>query len=183
MTRPYVPLWAGLDVRNSERRVGVRPQLAVPQRKASMMRPLSVLAFLFILAIAGCSSESASEPTAVYDGTTCNYDGPSEFDLDERVRFTYTNESDHIDVGFSVWAVPEGTTADEIFEVGIFEVVGVDGPDDAPGFYAAAFAPTPIDETGFFTVTLDIPGQHAYNCFEDTDGGRNHAIMFTVSDN
>ena len=87
-------------------------------------------------------------------------------------------------MGFSVWSVPEGTTADEILEIGIFEVVGGGPPaEDAPGFYGASFAPTPIDETGFFTVSLDTPRQHAYNCFDLTDTGGDHAIILTVSDN
>ncbi len=85
--------------------------------------------------------------------------------------------------GFGVWSVPEGTTADEILEEGLFELLGITDVDDWPGFYAALFAPTAIDGTGILTVTLDKPGQHALNCFDRTDSGGNHAIMFTVSDN
>jgi len=145
-------------------------------------RLVLVVVVAIALIAAGCSSDS--EPTAVYDGTTCKYDGPSGFDLGERVRFTGINESDTTNMGFSLWSVPEGTTADEILEIGIFEVVGGGPPvDEAPGFYQMLSVPTPIDETGFFTVTLDTPGQHAFNCFDLTDSGGDHAIMFTVSDN
>ncbi|MEE8406950.1 MAG: hypothetical protein V3S32_07355 [Acidimicrobiia bacterium] len=85
-------------------------------------------------------------------------------------------------MGFGVWSVPEGTTAVEILEEGIFVVVGGGPPvDPEKGFYAALFAPTAIDSTGILTVTLDKPGQHALNCFDET-ADADHSIMFTVSD-
>ncbi len=149
------------------------------------MRRIMTMATLLVVALAACGG--TSEPTATYTGGACDYDGPSEFDLDSTVTFTFINESDTTNMGFSVWSVPEGTTPDEILEGGIFEVV-LGGPlvgdvEDAPGFYAALFPPTAVDGTGILTVALDMPGQHALNCFDSTDGGGNHAVMFTVSDN
>jgi hypothetical protein len=144
-----------------------------------MPRLLAIVVSL-VLVLAGCST--SSDPTATYDGSDCSYDGPSGFELGETVTFTFINESDTSDLGFSVWSVPEGTTADEINELGIFEVAGGGPPvEEAPGFYAALFAPTPLDSTEILTVTLDTPGQHALNCFDLTT--TDHAIMFTVSDN
>jgi hypothetical protein len=103
--------------------------------------------------------------------------------LDSTVTFTFINESDTTNMGFGIWSLPEGTTADEILEEGLFELLGITDVDDWPGFYAALFSPTAIDSTGILTVTLDKPGQHALNCFDSTESGGNHAIMFTVSDN
>ena len=51
------------------------------------------------------------------------YDGPSDFDVGSTVTFTVTNESETPDVGFAVFKVPDGVTAEEIFEQGIFNVV------------------------------------------------------------
>ena len=134
---------------------------------------------LLVLVLASCST--SSEPTATYAGGACDYDGPSEFDLDSTVTFTVTNESDATDMGFSVWSVPEGTTADEILEDGIFTVVGGGPPvDEANGFYAALFRPTAIGTSEGLRVFLDTPGQHALNCFDGSTDG-DHAIMFTVN--
>ncbi len=133
-----------------------------------------------VLALASCST--TSDPTATYTGGACDYDGPSEFDLDSTVTFTVINESDTTNMGFGVWSVPEGTTADEIVEEGLFDLLGISNVNDWPGFYTALFAPTAIDSTGTLTVTLDKPGQHALNCYDAT-ADADHAIMFTVSDN
>ncbi len=76
------------------------------------------------------TSASTGDAIATYDGSECVYEGPTEFDLNSTVTFTVTNESDTTDMGFSVWSVPEGTTADEILEDGIFTVVGGGPPAD-----------------------------------------------------
>ena len=144
------------------------------------MRRIMTVATLLVVALAACSG--SGEPTATYTGGACDYDGPSEFDLDSTVTFTVINESDNTNVGFGVWSVPEGTTADEIVEEGLFDLLGITGVSDWPGFYAALFTPNAIDSTGILTVTLDKPGQHVLNCFDDT-ADADHPIMFTVSDN
>ena len=144
------------------------------------MRRIMTVATLLVVALAACSG--SGEPTATYTGGACDYDGPSEFDLDSTVTFTVINESDNTNVGFGVWSVPEGTTADEIVEEGLFDLLGITGVSDWPGFYTALFAPTPIDSTDSMTVTLDKPGQHVFNCF-DVTADLDHPIMFTVSDN
>jgi hypothetical protein len=150
------------------------------------MRRMLLIAVPLVLALASCST--TSDPTATYTGSACDYDGPSEFDLDSTVTFTVINESDTTNMGFGVWSVPEGTTADEIAEEGLFELLGISDVDDWPGFYTALFAPTPIDGTdargGPLTmkVFLDTPGQHALNCF-DAAADLDYPIMFTVSDN
>ena len=86
------------------------------------MRRVTTLATLLVVVLAACSG--SSEPTATYTGSACDYDGPSEFDVNSTVTFTVTNESDERDIGFSVLKIPLGTTAEEIFNEGIFNVVG-----------------------------------------------------------
>ncbi len=127
------------------------------------------------------TSATTGDAIATYDGSECVYEGPTEFDLNSTVTFTVTNESDTTDMGFSVWSVPEGTTADEILEDGIFELLGITDVDEWPGFYAALFPPTAIGTSETLRVFLDKPGLHAFNCFDASTGGRNHAIMFTVN--
>jgi hypothetical protein len=154
----------------------MRPQLAVSLRKASMMRQLSVLVVLFTLAIAGCSS--ASEPTATYTAGACDYDGPSEFEVNSTVTFTFTNESDESDVGFSVLKFPEGSTPEEIFNEGIFSVVA---SDDA----IIDFVPAPtVNGTEYdLTVTFIETGQHGINCFNlAADTESDYVTMFTVTE-
>jgi hypothetical protein len=65
-------------------------------------------------------------PTAVYDGETCVYDGPSEFNVGSTVTFTVTNESENLLVGFSVWWFPSGVAPEKIHEQGILGATGFD---------------------------------------------------------
>ena len=148
-----------------------------------MRRSVVIGAVSVVVVLTGCSG-TTGDPTATYDGSGCSYEGPTEFDLDSAVTFTFINESDTTNMGFGVWSVPEETTADDILEEGIFVVVGGGPPvDPEKGFYAALFAPTAIDSTGTLRVTLDKPGQHALNCYDGSTDGGDHAIMFTVSYN
>ncbi len=144
------------------------------------MRRLLLIVVPLVLALASCST--TSDPTATFTGGACDYDGPTEFDLDSTVAFTVINDSDTTNMGFGVWSVPEGTTADEIIEEGLFDLLGITNVDDWPGFYTALFSPTAIGSTGTMTVILDTPGQHALNCFDAT-ADLDYPIMFTVSDN
>ena len=60
-----------------------------------------------------CSDDDSvvsTTPGATFDGSACEYDGPSEFSLDTEATFMVLNTSDTNDVGFSVWEVPEETT-------------------------------------------------------------------------
>ena len=144
------------------------------------MRPLTTILLAVGLVLAGCSS--SSEPTAIYNGTGCVYDGPAEFDLNSTVTFTVTNESETTEVGFGVWKFPSGTTSGEILDQGIFQATG---PED--DFYEGAWPPTQIGTPYEITVTFDTPGQNGINCFDqsgdDHDGdGLDHVTMFTVNE-
>ena len=73
------------------------------RRSDSTRRPVAIVTLL-VLVLASCST--SSEPTATYTGDACDYDGPSQFDLDSTVTFTVTNESDTTHVGFAVGSFP-----------------------------------------------------------------------------
>jgi hypothetical protein len=140
---------------------------------------MTALLVLVALALAGCSS--SSEPSATFTGAACNYDGPSEFDLNSTVTFTFTNESANLSVGFSVLKFPEGSTADEVFNKGMANVVP---SDDA----FLGFVPDPtLNDTEYdLTVTFVETGQHGVNCFDQSvpgvdPTGADYATMFTVN--
>jgi hypothetical protein len=144
------------------------------------MRRLSVLVLLFVLAIAGCSS--SSEPTAAFTGDACLYDGPSEFEVNSTVTFTFTNESDESDVGFAVLKFPEGATAEEVFNDGIFNIV-----PQSDALWEIVSAPTVNGTEYDLTVTFNETGQHGINCFDLSVGGvdatnADYVTMFTVGE-
>ncbi len=124
----------------------------------------SAAIFLVVSACGGGDAEvspedSSSEPTKIYDGNGCTYDGATEFDLNSEVTFTFINESDDTGVGFVVWTVPDGTTAEEIEEKGIFGATGTQQGNTAPyEFWEAKFPPTQLDTEYQVTVTLDREG-------------------------
>jgi hypothetical protein len=127
---------------------------------------------------------TSSEPTKVYDGSGCTYDGETEFDLNSEVTFTFINESDDTGVGFVVWTVPDGTTAEEINEKGIFEATGTQQGNTAPyEFWQAKFPPTQLDTEYQVTVTLDRAGLYSVHCFVETGAPVNthHATIITVN--
>ena len=103
------------------------------------MRALKSAA-LAVLILAGCSSDSddASESesgatvvvgapiaaSATYTGEACPYDGPNEVTVGATLSITVVNRTTEPEIGFSLWQVPDGTTAEEIAEGGISEIVG-----------------------------------------------------------
>ena len=147
------------------------------------MGRLTAIVVLLLLAVAACGS--SSEPTKIYDGNGCAYDGPTEFDLNSEVTFTFINESDDTGVGFVVWTVPDGTSAAEVNEKGIFEVAGtVQGGSPAPyEWWEAKFPPTQLDTEYQVTVTLDREGLYSVNCFVRTGAPVNthYATIITVT--
>ena len=138
------------------------------------MRRVTTLATLLVVVLAACSG--SSEPTATYTGDACDYDGPSEFDVNSTVTFTVTNESDERGIGFSVLKIPEGTTAEEIFNEGIFNAVAGDP------IIEVVFAPTVVDTEYDLTVTFNETGQHGINCFNiaGAESEADFITMFTV---
>jgi len=138
------------------------------------MRRLSAIVVPLVLVLASCSTSSA--PTATYTGGACTYDGPSEFEVNSTVTFTVTNDSDTQNVGFAVLKFPEGTTPEEIYDNGIFNVVprgniGLKSPPTTPG------------EEYDFTVTFSETGQHGINCFVFPGPATevDHVTMFEVN--
>jgi hypothetical protein len=130
------------------------------------------------------ATTASSEPSKIYDGNECTYDGETEFDLNSEVTFTFINESDTTGVGFVVWTVPDGTTAEEIHEKGIFEATGTEQGNTAPyEFWEAKFPPTQLNTEYQVTVTLDRAGLYSVNCFVDigTPVNTHHATIITVN--
>jgi hypothetical protein len=129
-----------------------------------------------VLVLASCST--SSDPTATYTGDGCDYDGPSEFEVNSTVTFTVTNDSDTQNVGFAVWKFPEGTTPEEIYDNGIFNVVSRN-----PGAIGEVLPPTTPGEEYDLTVTFSESGQHGINCFEFPAPATeaDHVTMFTVN--
>ncbi len=122
---------------------------------------------------------ATSEATSTFDGSGCTYDGPTEFDLNTEVTFTFINTSDG-SAGYGIWKVPEGTTVGDITEKSIFGI----GADRTPDMRAVALPSSPgIDKE--LVVALDTSGLWAVNCFTpDADLGVDYpATVFVVSDN
>ena len=140
------------------------------------MRRLSIAVVLATLVLAGCST--SSEPISTFTGDECSYDGPSEFDLDTEVTFTFVNTSDGTSAGYGVWKVPDGTTVDDISEKSIFGI----GADESDDMRAMAGPSSP----GFdkeLVVVLDTAGPWAVNCFTTGSSGADYpATVFVVTD-
>ena len=138
-----------------------------------LTRRTSILTLLVVV-LAACNG-SNSEPTATYTGGGCTYDGPAEFDINSEVTFTFVDETESESVGFAVWPVPEGTTAEQIHDEGIFNV-GVDT--------IAWSSETQVsDYEWMFTATFGEAGLHALNCYDTSSGGEgtDYPNLITVS--
>jgi hypothetical protein len=122
------------------------------------MRRLLLFVVPLVLVLASCST--TSDPTATYTEGACTYDGPSEFEVNSTVTFTVTNDSDTQKVGFGVLKFPEGTTPEEIYDNGIFNVVSMDS-----ALINVVSSPTTPGEEYDLTVTFSETGQHGINCF------------------
>ena len=141
-------------------------------------------AVLFATALQGDDAEVAGQPTilleatATFDGASCVYDGLSEYDVGSTVIFTVTNESETPNVGFAVRKFPDGTTPEEIYDEGIFNVVS-----RSTGYLGLKASPSTPGEAYDFTVTFSETGQHGINCFEfpGPAAEADHVTMFTVN--
>jgi hypothetical protein len=141
-----------------------------------MTRRTTALMVLVALALTGCSS--SGDPSATYTGAACHYDGPSEFDMNSTVTFSVTNETDTTSIGFAVLKFPEGSTAEDVSNEGIFSVVAGDARLEP---YVPS--PTVIDREYEMTVTFNEVGQHGINCFDFAGAGLpgwDYVTMFTV---
>jgi hypothetical protein len=160
--------------------------------------PLTVV--LLLLAVSACGTSrnieaqrvaddirKSAEPIKVWDGTECRYDGATEFDLNDEVTFTFVNESDDTGVGFVVWTVPDGTTAEYLKEFGDFGLgpTPYRGTDDSLFFegFEAKYPPTQLGAVYQVTVSLDRAGLYSVNCFVEsaTELNIQYATIVTVS--
>jgi len=138
-----------------------------------------------LFAVAGGSSEpdvASVSPKATFTGDACVYEGPSEFALFDRVTFTFVNASTNLGT-FELWKIPDGTTAADISERGILDVV-LSEQEDLDWAYGGDESMRPGEEVAL-TRTLKYEGQHAVVCF--TTGERTSlnqtSGFFTVTGN
>lgn len=128
------------------------------------MRRVVIFAMLLAVLAAACGGSDGS--SAVYDGTGCTYEGPTEFTTGTAATFTFTNESDTQDVTFGLWQLPEGTTQADILANGINVAT-----NDQSMF--VLFAPSLIGDERSETYTFQTPGRYAVDC-TDFSGGENN---------
>ena len=137
-----------------------------------------------VVVVAGCGDDdsgASAAPMATFDGSSCVYDGPSEFSLDTEATFTVLNASDKNDVGFSVWKVPDGTTTTDITENSIFGIGASRTPDMRVARFQGSNQPGVENE---LVVDLDTPGTWVLNCCNGSEPGDDYpATAFTVTDN
>lgn len=117
---------------------------------------------LLVVVLAACNGSSA-ESTATYDGGGCTYEGPTEFDINSEVTFTFIDETESGSTGFAIWPVSVGTTVEQIHEEGIFNV----GIDPIPWSSETQVS----DSEWQGTLTFNQAGLHALNCYDTSSGG------------
>ncbi|MGI9610798.1 MAG: hypothetical protein ACR2NL_10950 [Acidimicrobiia bacterium] len=153
------------------------------RRLAPALVAAAVLAIVtagIVFALAGSSEPDVANisPKVTFTGDACVYEGPAEFALDERVTFTFLNNSTDL-AKFELWKVPDGTTAADISERGIFDVVlavqedltwALGGDDQMP----------PGNQS-MLTRNLGFEGQHAVVCLGNTERTNQTASFFMVA--
>ena len=134
----------------------------------------AALLLVLLLVLSACGADSASEPTATYDGSGCTYDGPDEFDVGSEVTFTLVEMVEDSGVGFGVWRLPTGMTAEEIRDRGILNRGAQIAETEAE-----------ITESGIrLTFMFDSAGLYALNCAARPEDGPavDYANLFTVTE-
>lgn len=139
-----------------------------------------VIAGISIAVLGGSTDPDVANvsPTVTFTGGACEYEGPTEFAVGDRVTFTFVNGSTELGK-FELWKVPDGTTATDISERGVIDVVlavqedltwAIGGADDLqPG------------EQEVLTRTLRFDGQHAAVCMDYPQRNNETSAFFTVT--
>ena len=151
---------------------------AMPALVAAAVVILVAAGFLLLARNDEPEVAGSAVPISTFDGSGCTYEGPTEFDLNSEVKFTFVNASETTEVGFAVWAVPDGTTTEDIQNDGIQNVGAVASRDR----YVEMGPIAPGVERPL-TVILDKTGLHALNCVDRTTEaeGIDYATLITVS--
>lgn len=135
------------------------------------------------VAVLGGSNEpdvASVSPTVSFTGAACEYSGSTEFALGDRVTFTFVNASTQVSK-FELWKVPDGTTAADISERGVIDVVLAERQDLAWAI-GGADDMRPGDQEAL-TRTLGFEGQHAVVCMDYPERNSETATFFTVTGN
>lgn len=120
------------------------------------------------LIVAGCGgghddSETAAEAPvsarATYTGGACEYDGPEEVAVGVTLSVTVVNTTTQPEVGFALWKVPDGTTAEAITDQDIGEIVARD--DQARD---VVFTPTEAGWRARSAVRSQHPSSPRWRC-------------------
>lgn len=163
----------------------VRPKRTRKLLAAAAAVVVAIVAAGVIIATVGGSGgsdvASAEDVTVTFDGTSCNYQGPAEFPLNARVNWTFINETADPEWKLEINAVPEGTTAEEIMERGVIDLMVADRGDLSGAIGGISF-PTLQNSPETITRSLTIPGQHAVVCV-DRERTTELASLFRVADN
>ena len=111
------------------------------------------------LLVAACSGTGTETVAVTFDGDSCSYTGPGEFDLDTELTIDLTNEAG-TSLAFGVWKVPEGTTIEDIETQGLPVVASPESENER-----GILRPGSVrDRT--LTVILNETGTLAFNCFQ-----------------
>jgi hypothetical protein len=141
--------------------------------------------FLLLAALtaSGCSGDDSTTSAApiaagvtTRDADGCTYDGVTRFDLGARVTFGFINESEVTEAGFAIHKVVEGTTEEDILNLGVWAVSNEE-TDVYPQYLPSGMD---LGVEYSVTVTLDKPGLHALICFQQPEGRPHYANLFTV---
>lgn len=128
-------------------------------------------AVLIALGLAGCGDDGKASVEFTPDA--CEYSGPTEFDVGAKFELTAIDlTEERADVGYAVTKVHDGTTVNDISELGI-EAVTAD--DEAGGFLWSEVAAEGATRT--LSTSLDIAGTWSVHCFVFGDTPADDAVL------
>lgn len=136
----------------------------------------------------GSDVVDSGEPTVTFDGATCSYEGPTEFELGAERVFTYINNSDTTS-RLAVGPMPEGATLEDIGSVEftapgadlVFTTTGADPGEERSldAYPSTAIDPAASDRSGEWVVVCQVAD---FNATAATQGGDYGAAVVQVTE-
>jgi hypothetical protein len=134
--------------------------------------------FGLVVGACGDDGDTDGELSAEFTGDGCVYSGPIEFEVGDEIEITATDVTEErMDVGYAVRKVTDGTTFADISEEGVSAFAAQN--DDGTLLYSE------VTEEGterVLSVTLDVAGTWAMECFAFSPDGAFPATTFEVVD-
>ncbi len=174
---------------------GGRDTTATPSTTESVMTSLAAQPTTTTLGTTTTQVQASSSTTAapIVGGVAtrhesgCSYEGRTDFDVNSEVTFTFVNDTEDWNKGFSVLKVPEGITVEEINEMRrALYLPGFEEEDRPYSPYLPSGQGRGPGSLSDLSVVLNRPGLHALICFEffdEDDLGQDYAAsLFTVND-